>query len=97
MSNNNRQEEEGGISLGKDEVQGCFDGRSEETKEKTFSKVPVRRVGDIMFLKMLELASCLPSLLGNRRNVNFVLFLGAACENGTCYACLLYTSPSPRD
>ena len=74
----------------KDEVQGCFDGRSEETKEKTFSKVPVRTVGDIMFLKMRELASCLASLLGNRRNVNFVLFLGAACENGTCYAEVFY-------
>ena len=49
MSNNNRQEEEGGISLEKDEVQGCFDGRSEETKGKTISEVPVRTVGDIMF------------------------------------------------
>ena len=39
----------GGISLEKDEVQGCFDGRSEGTKGKTISEVPVRTVGDIMF------------------------------------------------
>ena len=37
-----------------------------------------------------ELASCLASLLGNRKNVNFVLFLGAACESGTCYAEVFY-------
>ena len=50
MSNNHRQEEErGGISLEKDEVQGCFDGRNEETKGKTISEDPVRTVGDIMF------------------------------------------------
>ena len=64
--------------MGKDEVQGCFDGRSEETREKTFSKVPVRTVGDIMFLKMRELASCLASLLGNTKECD-ILFLGAAC------------------
>ena len=33
----------------KDEIQGCFDGRNEEAKGKTISKVPVRTVGDIMF------------------------------------------------
>ena len=46
--NNNRQEEEGGgFPLGQDEVQGCFDGRSEEAKGKTISEVPMRTVGDI--------------------------------------------------
>ena len=49
MSNNNQQEEEGGVSLGKDEVQGCFDEENEEAKGKTISEVPVRTVGDIMF------------------------------------------------
>ena len=31
----------------KDEVQGCFDGRSEEAKGKIISGVPMRTVGDI--------------------------------------------------
>ena len=47
LCNNNRQEEEGGVPLRRDEVQGCFDGRSEEAKGKTISGVPMRTVGDI--------------------------------------------------
>ena len=64
MCKNNHQEEEGGVSLEKDEVQGCFDGRIEEAKGKTISGVPMRMVGDI-FLGDASASQLLGQSVGN--------------------------------
>ena len=40
LCKNNQQEEEGGVSLEKDEVQGCFDGRMKKQKGKQLVEFP---------------------------------------------------------